>query len=72
MMILGEDWRNGLGLLLLLGLDMGLKGEGEEGVEGVDEVFDESPKRVLAWLMRDNKRVSGPQAKRIISFSPGS
>ncbi|THG19766.1 hypothetical protein TEA_008320 [Camellia sinensis var. sinensis] len=49
---------------------MGLKGEGEEGVEGVDEVFDESPNRGLAWLMRDNKRVSGPQAKPIISFSP--
>lgn len=38
---LGEECENGL---MLVGLAMGLRGEGEEGVEGVDEVFDESPK----------------------------
>lgn len=64
--ILGVEWGNGLGL-------MGLKSEGDEGVEGVvDEVFDKSPKWVLAWLMRDRRRVSGPNAKRIISSSPWS
>ena len=40
-MILGEDCRKRLGLF---GFDMGLKGEGNEGVEGADEVFDEMPK----------------------------
>lgn len=38
----------------------------------VDEVFEESPKWDFAWFMSDTKRVSGPKAKRIISFSPGS
>lgn len=41
-------------------------------VGGADEAFDESPRWDLAWFMRESRRVSGPKAKRIISFSPGS
>ena len=49
-MILGDVWENGLGLELGMGLLLLLKGEGEEGVEGVEQVFDEIPKQALAWL----------------------
>lgn len=46
-----------------------LKGEGEDGVEGVDEARWSS---FLAWIITDWSKDSGPKAKRIISFSPWS
>ena len=55
--ILGEDCENGLPLV---GLAMGFRGEGEEGVEDADEVFEESPNWILALRIRVCKRVSGP------------
>lgn len=57
---------------LLIGLEMGLKGEedNDEGVVGFE--FEESPKLVLALRMRLWRFVSGPKAKRINSFSPWS
>ena len=48
-----------------LGLEEWIKAE-----EGVDGVLEGNPSWVLAWKMRFCKRVSGPKAKRIISFSP--
>lgn len=44
-----------------------LKGEGEDGVEGVEEAKLSS---FLAWMITDWIRDSGPKARRIISFSP--
>lgn len=46
---LGEECENGLALA---GLAMGLRGEGEEGVEGAEERFDGRPRWVLALRMR--------------------
>lgn len=66
---LGEECENGLALV---GLAMGLRGEGEEGVEGVEEMFEESPNWVLAFRMRACRYASDPKAKRIKSFSPRS
>jgi hypothetical protein len=43
---LGDDSEKGL--VLLQGLAMGLRGNGEDGVEGVENVFVESPKWILA------------------------
>lgn len=69
-MILGEDC--GKGLVLLQGLAMGLSGDGEEGVEGVDNVLAESPKWIFALKTTFCKRISGPNANRNKSFSVGS
>lgn len=66
---LGEEWENGLALV---GLAMGLRGEGEEGVEAVDDMFEEIPKWVLALRMRARRYASDPKARRIKSFSPRS
>jgi hypothetical protein len=48
-----------------LGLEEGIKAG-----EGVDGEFEGNPNWVLVWRMRFCRRVSGPKAKRIISFSP--
>lgn len=66
---LGEEWENGLALV---GLAMGLRGEGEEGAEGVDDMLEGSPKWVLALAMRARRYASDPKARRIKSFSPRS
>ena len=57
------DWESGL---------LERKGEGEEGVEGVEGVLDEIPSSFLALRITEWTRASGPNAKRIISFSPWS
>ena len=45
--------------------------EAEGGVEGVDEgVFWEIPKSCLDLKMKEWRRLSGPNASLIISFSP--
>jgi hypothetical protein len=67
---LGDDSEKGL--VLLQGLAMGLRGNGEDGVEGVENVFVESPKWILALKTTFCKRVSGPKAKRNKSFSEGT
>jgi hypothetical protein len=66
---LGEEWENGL---VLVGLAMGLRGEGEEGVEAVDDMLEEMSKWVLALWMRACRYDSDPKARRIKSFSPRS
>lgn len=66
---------SGDGRLTLLkpwrGREIGLL-NGDEGVEGADEVFDEMPSSVLHLRITEWRSESGPKAKRIISFSPWS
>lgn len=50
-----------------------LKGEGEEGVGGVEGRLDDAKlSSFLALIITEWTRDSGPKAKRIISFSPWS
>lgn len=47
------------------------KGEGEEGVEGVEGEFDMgTPNSFLALRITEWRKASGPKANLIISFSP--
>jgi hypothetical protein len=48
------------------------KGDGDDGVEGADGVFEDSPKSFRALRITEWTRASGPNANLIISFSPWS
>lgn len=49
------------------------KGDGDGGVDGVDGVVvGRRPRSFLALMTREWRRVSGPNASRIISLSPWS
>lgn len=49
----GRESESGFGLEMAIGLEMGL-------TTGADEVFDKSPKSVLALLTIETMSVSGP------------